>query len=110
MRLPAALLLTLLVCSVASRAGAQAPGELDLGAGSAMDGYSELRELRDTRDRIDEKLDSRLRARPASRSRQGLQAGPAVPPAWRRGGRVRVIVRVETLDDAMRTSLAAAGL
>ena len=51
-----------------------------------MAGYDALREARAARDPIDEKLDSRLRPAPGSRSRRGLQPGPRTAPAWRRGG------------------------
>jgi subtilisin family serine protease len=81
-----------------------------LGDGATMTGFEELSQAKAALDPVDEKLDSRLRPWHGRRGRTGLRPGPRLPPAWRRGGLVRVLVRLDAFDDDDRTALADAGL
>jgi subtilisin family serine protease len=61
-------------------------------------------------DPVDQKLESRLRRLREDRPRGPLRGGPGRRDAWWRGDDVRVLVRLEVLDDAARAALAGAGL
>ncbi len=112
MRAPAALILTLVVLSSRLVAIAAPPDAADsLGDGTAIGGgLAELRAGKAALDRLDRKLDSRIRGVRGLRGSGPLRAGPRGTPPWRRGDRVRVLVRLDVLDDASRTALRDVGL
>src|SRR5262245_19983265 len=60
-------------------------------------------------DPVDQKLESRLRRLREDRPRRPLRGGPGRRDTWSRGDDVRVLVRLEVLDDAARATLAGAG-
>src|SRR5262245_4322654 len=60
-------------------------------------------------DPVDQKLESRLRRLREDRPRGPLRGGPGRRDTWSRGDDVRVLVRLEVLDDAARAALAGAG-
>jgi subtilisin family serine protease len=108
----AAVLLTLVLGSLPPALGRAALlGEaVSLDDGTTMGGLDELRQGKAALDSADQKLDSRLRGVRGLRAGGALRAGPRKAPSWRRGGNVRVIVRLDALDDTARAALGDAGL
>ncbi len=85
-------------------------GAVALGDGPTSSELEQLRRENASLDRIEEKLESRLLGLGGRRAGDRLRIDPRAHPGWKRGDRIRVSVRLDTLDDGVRAALAGAGL